>query len=311
MTRFHFDKSTCSYCKYTLNSTFELDVHIAKKHHQKNENGVICHLCEKQFPYRDTLLTHIRVVHHNYQPFKCDKCDKVFDVIQKLNSHKKTHGTTNDFHCDKCAKSFKTQGGLNNHQKSMHSEKNFHCDKCEFVTHSDHRLKEHFIRNHTTGTFVCDECGKIFTNPLSLEGHKQDVHDPRLLGEFKCTYEGCDAIFDRKRSLTSHVRNIHVHPGRKPHKCQYCPSTFKNPGDKIDHEKNWHLNIKDVECEICGYKTASKKRLKAHTRNVHGTNEYFCDYPGCSKSYGIKGNLDAHRARVHKIARPKATQNLN
>ena len=45
-------------------------------------------------------------------------------------------------------------------------------------------------------------------------------------------------------------------------------------------------------------------------RNVHGNDEYFCDYPGCSKSYGIKGNLDAHKARVHKIARPKA-QNLN
>ena len=256
-------------------------------------------------------MSHIRVDHHNYQPFKCDQCDKVFDLKGKLNSHQKIHVTTTDsHHCDKCGKSFKTTSGLNNHLKAMHGEKDLQCDKCEFATHNPQLLKRHFIKHHSSGNFVCDQCGKMYTNPLSLECHKQDVHDPRLLGEFKCTYEGCDAVFEKKRSMTSHVRNIHVNAGRKPHQCSYCPSKFKTPGDKIDHEKNWHLNIKDIKCEICDYKTASKKRLKNHTRNVHGNEEYFCDYPGCSKSYGIKGNLDAHKARVHKIARPKA-QNLN
>ena len=54
-------------------------------------------------------------------------------------------------------------------------------------------------------------------------------------------------------------------------------------------------------CDICGYKTASKEQLKKHTKQVHGTEEYKCDYPGCNKSYGVRGNIYAHKKRVHKV----------
>ena len=304
MTHFHSDQEIAC-CKIAFNSYLEFDLHKAKKHHQKVDDGLICPKCQKAFASLDRLMTHVRVDHHNHLPFKCEECNIYYDTITRLNSHKKNvHVQEKNYHCEKCGKSFKTASSLTIHQQSMHSEKELHCDKCEYTTNRQKCLDDHYTRHHTSGNFICDVCGRTYTNPLSLKTHKSDVHDDKNFGEFKCTYEGCDAVFSKLRTMKSHVLKKHVRPGHKPHKCQYCPARFDAPGKKIDHEKNVHLNINDVECDICGFKTSSKKRLNKHTRNVHSTDEFFCDYPGCSKSYGIKGNLTAHRARVHKIPRP-------
>ena len=301
---FHSDQEIAC-CKMAFNSFLEYDLHRAKKHHQTVEDGFMCHKCIKVFPSVDRLMTHVRVDHHNHLPFKCEECDTYYDTITKLHAHQKNvHVHEKNYHCDKCGKSFKKLGSLTTHQQSMHSDKDLHCDKCEYTTNRQKSLEDHYMRNHTSGNFICDECGRTYTNPLSLKNHKREVHDERKVGEFKCTYEGCDAIFSRLLTMRSHLMNKHVKPGHKPHQCQYCPAKFNAPAKKIDHEKNVHLNINDVECDICGYKTSSKLRLRWHTRNVHRNVEFFCDYPGCSKSYGIKGNLTAHRARVHKIPRP-------
>ena len=45
-----------------------------------------------------------------------------------------------------------------------------------------------------------------------------------------------------------------------------------------------HLGIKDVSCDICGYKTASKEQLKKHIKRIHdGHKDQNCDI--CCKSF--------------------------
>ena len=44
-----------------------------------------------------------------------------------------------------------------------------------------------------------------------------------------------------------------------------------------------------------------KRIIVTSANTLHGTEEYKCDYPGCNKSYGVRGNLYAHKKRVHKV----------
>ena len=67
------------------------------------------------------------------------------------------------------------------------------------------------------------------------------------------------------------------------------------------HEKN-----KPWKCDECDYATADKDKLRSHKKAIHEGVLYHCDYPSCSKNYNKKGNLDAHKFRVHKIPTPKA-----
>ena len=73
---------------------------------------------------------------------------------------------------------------------------------------------------------------------------------------------------------------------------------------RVLHEKAKHLKKLDFQCPHCDYKNARKAVLKRHIAGKHEGFLVTCDYPGCSKSYDRKGNLDAHKKKVHGIARP-------
>ena len=84
---------------------------------------------------------------------------------------------------------------------------------------------------------------------------------------------------------------------------------FSTIGAKKSHEKSVHLQIKDIQCSLCDYTCSLKRHLLQHIQQNHSNISYQCDYPGCNKSYPIKGNYDAHRWRVHKIPRPGKPKN--
>ena len=107
--------------------------------------------------------------------------------------------------------------------------------------------------------------------------------------------------------LMANISNRKNHmDNRKTYQCQYCPKTFREIAYKNAHEKSVHLQVKDIQCDQCDYTCSLKKHLQQHKIQNHSNISYTCDYPGCNKSYPIKGNYDAHRWRVHKIPRPKA-----
>ena len=301
----HLNYTHQSYCcGQGLNSLVAYELHRAKKHSTQDENGhLICHKCQKTFARIRPLLSHIRVDHFQCLPFQCDQCDKRFDLLQKLNLHVKVrHATEYNYQCDKCEKCYKTYSSLHTHIKATHSLETYHCDKCEYVGKTKKILQDHQVRQHSTGTWICEECGKVYNNPYSLRDHKTNNHKGLKEEDLTCTYEGCDSVFNSERGLKTHIKYVHLGKGKeRNHECQFCHKKFKTPGMKIAHEKMIHLDIKDVTCDVCGYKTASKAQLRKHINRVHGTEEYKCDYPGCTKSYGVKGNMVAHKKRVHKV----------
>ena len=62
------------------------------------------------------MLSHVRVDHFKHLPFKCDQCDKRFDLEAKRIRHVKTvHATELNYQCDKCDKCYKQQNSLYEH----------------------------------------------------------------------------------------------------------------------------------------------------------------------------------------------------
>ena len=163
------------------------------------------------------MLSHVRVDHFKHLPFKCDQCDKRFDLEAKRIRHVKTvHATEFNYQCDKCDKCYKQQNSLYEHLKNVHGTETYHCDKCEYTSKNLKLLENHHLRMHSTGQIVCDQCGKTFTNSISLSDHKNNWHkNLEEYGEFKCTFQGCQSIFNLERGLKTHVKNVHMGKGKE------------------------------------------------------------------------------------------------
>ena len=306
--------TTCSICQYTTYTERETVLHVNKKHAQINDNGEsVCSLCSKSFVKVKQLTTHVRIDHFNYQPFQCLHCDLKFDKVTKRNGHmKRVHSEQffkgeQKYLCDKCDKRFYTPGKLWVHKAHNHST-GFHvCDHCGKSFKMIKLLNHHKIRKHEDhGFFVCDTCGKEFTNPLSFKNHKKNHTIPDVPGAFPCPIKDCGKSYGRAQSLNEHIRRHREEKKPPSFQCRFCPKKFREKSKVKTHEKGQHLDIKDIKCDKCDYATADKKNLNAHKKSIHEGVLYHCDFLGCTKSYNLKGNLDAHKMRVHKISRPNA-----
>ena len=290
-------------CDKPFNSHLDYDVHQANKHPVRNEDSgiLLCPICKKPIgKHKETMIKHIRLDHHNAKAYVCDQCPQKFITEGKLRSHVKTmHPDGLNFTCDQCAKQYKNRSGLHTHMKNMHGKETLQCDKCEFTSISQKYLENHRIRMHGTENIVCEQCGKTFTNPLSLKEHMYETHAKAK--EIQCTFEGCDLVFDKQTKMRNHYNRVHIGIAKlKKIKCGYCDKMFLQDHQRKEHEKK-HLEILDFLCELCDYKTFAKGKLRQHMKRVHGNEEYFCDYPGCTKKYGIRENMYAHKKRVHKV----------
>ena len=300
MIHIHSDPNNIC-CEKPFNSHLDYDIHQARKHCAKTEDGtLICPICKQPIrKYIVNLVKHIRLDHHNSKSYNCENCSRKFDTEDRLKVHvKKIHTDELNYQCDKCEKRFKNPNNLHTHLQKVHGTETIQCDKCEYSCKNISKLKVHQTRVHSSNQIICDKCGKTFTNTMSLKAHKKEVHGKHE--QVQCTFEGCELIFNSISKMKKHIQRSHIGVEKK-HKCGFCERMFETPSARLAHEKKKHLGVFDIKCEICDFKTVSKGHLHAHWRRVHGNEEYKCDYPGCNKSYGVRGNLYAHKKRVHKV----------
>ena len=94
--------------------------------------------------------------------FKCEKCDKVFSTIIKLNRHIKSHSTDKPFPCIKCSKRFRVSQELRRHDQTHTGEKPFTCSECTKAYADSSSLRLHW-RTHTgVKPYECNKCGRLF-----------------------------------------------------------------------------------------------------------------------------------------------------
>ena len=102
------------------------------------EANSACSSCGEIFENIKNLRIHKRNVHSAMRDgtFKCDQCDKMFDVEWKLNAHQKLHKKM--YPCNQCDKSFKYKETRRKHTTAVHEKIILYCHfynnnkKCPF-----------------------------------------------------------------------------------------------------------------------------------------------------------------------------------
>ncbi|XP_065357906.1 zinc finger protein 699 [Calliphora vicina] len=76
----------CDKCGKTFKIKAQYKTHIKYAH--TDEKRFKCHLCPKEYPYRESLLTHMSV-HTGIKRFMCNGCGKRFTCVSNLQAHRK------------------------------------------------------------------------------------------------------------------------------------------------------------------------------------------------------------------------------
>ncbi|XP_017121085.1 zinc finger protein 768 isoform X1 [Drosophila elegans] len=81
----------CDKCGKTFKVKAQYKSHLKTRH--TDYKPYKCHLCPKEYPYRESLLTHM-TVHTGIKRFLCNNCGKRFTCISNLQAHRKVHADT-------------------------------------------------------------------------------------------------------------------------------------------------------------------------------------------------------------------------
>jgi len=136
------------------------------------------------------------------------------------------------------------------------------------------------------------DCEQIFEDRISLNKHFLENHDVEAI---PCVY--CVRLILKDR-IQQHLRNEHPHMS---HMCTECGRECIYPSALKQHIKEYHMNIRDAMCELCGKSYPNDRALRKHLKTHAIQREHVC--PDCGKDFLTSTKLNEHR-RVHTGAKP-------
>lgn len=160
--------------------------------------------------------------------------------------------------------------------------------------HDDENVKILSRSKSPKGKHICEICGKECPSRSKLLDHKVSHFDAK---PFKCTIDGCQSSFKRKRQLDSHVNAFHF--GVRPYECTEagCTCAFFTTSALKTHMK---MHARSLACpyEGCGATFHKKTQLRAHMSAEHTKNPgkpYSCST--CGKSFSYPSQLERHEVK--------------
>ena len=109
--------------------------------------------------------------------FKCDYCDKTFEVQRYLNAHiKANHTNVQIFKCESCDQTFTFRQNLQRHEETVHNKsENIVCNICGSQFTRIDNLNEHIkcVHMQDIEKFTCPFCGQKFTRKFNMTRHEQ------------------------------------------------------------------------------------------------------------------------------------------
>lgn len=116
-------RQKCYICGQILNSNFNLEQHIFRKH--TNVDAIFtCDICAKEFKHIAYLKSHMKAVHIDKlvnRTLICDICSKNFVSRTKIARHMIVHSQSRDFHCEVCGRQFSQKSSLARHLLQLHA----------------------------------------------------------------------------------------------------------------------------------------------------------------------------------------------
>ena len=86
------------------------------------ENGFACRICHKVLARAYDIKRHIKCVHGDERPYKCDECGSSFKLQFHLKEHKVIHLSVRPFKCHFCDRRFSRKRDIAKHCKRRHKE---------------------------------------------------------------------------------------------------------------------------------------------------------------------------------------------
>ena len=217
---------TVLFCPKNKSESFDHETRERKKEPTKENN---CDECSSTFVSRKKLERHVKSVHY-LETYLCDLCSETFTRKDSMLRHKiKKHGSENEtaceYNCGQCSSKFFRKYHFERHLKSSSNPdgtlKN-KCSICDETFCSTKLLRDHCKTFHTK--LSCDECGDKFTLKKSLDFH--------IINKTLVSCDDCEKILCNQVSLNRHKNNVH-----NSVVCEECGHVFKKM--HIQHHKLW------------------------------------------------------------------------
>ncbi|XP_070203686.1 zinc finger protein 791-like [Littorina saxatilis] len=142
---------------------------------------VKCNICSKDFASQNHLDRHIRIVHSERRPFKCQHCNKSFKVKITKVLHERLHTDFRPHGCQECGKMFRFPISMTEHMRMHHpgpeEVRKFSCRECDKSFTTRYALKKHMWQHSDVEPFTCSECGKGFVTLFRLKSHMALKHE--------------------------------------------------------------------------------------------------------------------------------------
>ncbi|XP_073958734.1 uncharacterized protein isoform X1 [Choristoneura fumiferana] len=185
--------------------------------------------------YSGALKTH-EDRHRQEYKYKCETCNKSFQVKTWYEQHQNIHKGLKPFVCQICGLAFHMDRYLTSHRSSVHPNASplnryvcVHCSKpCGTMKALTLHLKEHGI----TSSLLCDLCGKSVSTTEQLKKHRL-THSG--IKPFAC--KSCDKTFSKKFNLKLHQI---THTGERAHACESCGKQYTQRSALIRHVNRHH-----------------------------------------------------------------------
>ncbi|XP_035786510.1 zinc finger protein 43-like [Anopheles albimanus] len=167
----------CEQCNKAF-SKYTIEDHKRSVH----GNGFICEHCPRSFKSRFQLENHMeehRVDESGVRPAKatCTICGIVVRNKYNLTTHmKRMHTEQKPVRCESCGKMFKSKHNLDAHRANVCTDRSFPCTICDKRFKKKIKLKEHMTTHTRSALYQCPYCPKRFSFETQLYTHRKQAH---------------------------------------------------------------------------------------------------------------------------------------
>ncbi|XP_063406866.1 myoneurin-like [Mytilus trossulus] len=176
---------TCIICHKIFECNMELRKHMISTH----GSPFVCHLCPYKTDSSFQLDLHLHKKHGieiKQKKLVCDQCDFYCFKTKQLNNHKLIHNTSTleleQYKCSQCEKTCKTSSGLRQHIHTVHSAKRYKCTLCDYEGKTNMALKRHMANRHSDEKpFSCHLCSYRCKVRENVHKHLKHAHKLKVV----------------------------------------------------------------------------------------------------------------------------------